>query len=76
MTAIILGAPSTIAWMASLYTPRNLAAPDLIIYYKPAWMSAPRKCFYLTAYFASITASYGISLVFLLPTVCLPSLPS
>jgi hypothetical protein len=76
MTAMILGAPSMIAWTASLCTPRNLAVPDLIICCKPAWMSAPRKCFHLAACFASITASYGISLVFLLPAICLPSLPS
>jgi hypothetical protein len=62
--------------MASLCTPRNLAAPDLIICCKPAWVSAPRKCFHLAACFASITASHGISLVFLFPFVCVPSLPS
>jgi hypothetical protein len=76
ITAMILSAPSTIACATSLYTPRNLAAPDLIICYKPVCMFAPCKCFYLAACFASITASHSASLVFLFPFVCVPSLPS
>jgi len=38
-------------------------------------MSVPYKCFHLATYFASIIASYSISLIFLLPIIYPLSLP-